>query len=625
MAPMLRRALPTVPPTELADLADLTLAPGLASLLVLDAALLTGEREPDLRALTDRREAELRALPARLVVVAADPAARAAAAEADRLYLTLPGGNDPAALHERLQAAALHAGSLAAAERLQHEREAADRDLESLSEIGGALMQTAEHGALLDTILAEARRITASDAGSLYLVDEDRLRFRLTQNDSLPGLSQPDFAIPMDRASFAGFAATTGQTLRIADAYDLPADAPYRFDRRFDEANGYRTRAVLAVPMRTPAGDTVGVLQLLNPAAGRFGARDQRLARALGGQAAVAIENQRLRGEIEALFEGFIRASVTALDQRDPGTSGHSVRVAELTCELARRADGSPVGPYADLRFDRDALRELRYAALLHDFGKVFVPEAVLGKARKLPPERETLMRARFDHALEALEAHFQRERARYLLECGEAGFEPFEKNLLRAHDAERQRLARFQEAVRHANQPRVMADEASAEVRLAAEHRVVGAEGREIRLVDDDDLEYLSIPKGSLTALERRAIESHVTYTHGFLAQIPWTRDLARVETIASAHHEKLDGSGYPHGLRAEAIPVQARILTIADIYDALTAADRPYKKALPTERALDILHQEADRGRIDADLLALFCVGSVWRVLDGDAARLP
>ncbi|NNL66949.1 MAG: GAF domain-containing protein, partial [Myxococcales bacterium] len=551
--------------------------------------------------------------------------ARTLAESAGRLFLAIPMDCEEAELRERLRAAALHAGSLAAAERLRQERETADRDLESLTGIGGALMQTTEHGALLDTILAEARRITASDAGSLYLVDEQRLRFRLTQNDSLPGLSQPDFAIPMDRASFAGYAATTGETLRIADAYALPGDAPYRFDRRFDEANGYRTRAVLAVPMCTPAGDTVGVLQLLNPAAGGFSERDQRLARALGGQAAVAIENQRLRGDIEALFEGFIRASVTALDQRDPGTSGHSVRVAELTCELARRADGNGSGPYAALRFDREALRELRYAALLHDFGKVFVPEAVLGKARKLPPERETLMRARFDQALEALEACFQRERARYLLECGETGFELFEKNLLRAHDAERQRLARFQDAIRHANQPRVLADEACSEVQRAAAHCVVGAEGREIRLLDEGDLAYLSIPKGSLTEEERRAIESHVTYTHGFLAQIPWTRDLARVETIASAHHEKLDGSGYPHGLCAPDIPVQARMLTIADIYDALTAADRPYKKALPLERALDILHQEADQGRIDADLLALFCAGSVWRVLDGSETRLP
>ncbi len=578
-----------------------------ASLLILDTSLLSGISP-----------ARLRALPRGLVVMARSGEAERLAERAGRHFLSLPAEASPGEQRERLRAAALYAHERAVGERLRRERELAARDLFELSEIGGALMAPQETEELLATILAEARRVSGAEAGSLYLVEEERLRFCLMQNDALPELRQPDFTIPVDRSSFAGYAAATGETLRIADAYRLPPDAPYRFDRRFDEANGYRTRAVMVVPMRTPTGDAVGVLQLLNPRSGEFGSRDQQVARALGGQAAVSIENQRLRADIEALFEGFIRASVTALDQRDPGTSGHSVRVAELTCELAGRADGTREGPFAAIGFSREALRELRYAALLHDFGKVFVSEEVLGKDRKLPRAREIRVFGRFERAAEALEARFERERARYLIECGTAGFEAFEKQLRRHFEAEHERLRRFEAAVRRANEPRVLPSAVSEELQAVARHRVVGADAQEFPLLEDGDLDYLAVPQGNLTPAERHAIESHVTYTHRFLSQIPWTRDLAQVDAIASAHHEKLDGTGYPMGLDATAIPFPTRILTIADIFDALTAGDRPYKKALPLEAALEILHHEARRGRIDAGLLELFCATRVWRVLD-------
>ncbi len=579
---------------------------GLATVLILDPSF------PDLDPL------RLRALPRWIVILATPGPAAECARESGRLFLTVPMGDGQAReRRERLRAAVLHADACAAAERSAEERELAARDLFELTELGAALMQPRDADDLMTTILREARRVTSSDAGSLYLVQDDRLHFHWTQNDSLAELSQPDMTVAIDRKSFAGYAAATGEVLRIADAYQLDPGVPYRFDQRFDQANAYRTGAVLVVPMSTPAGRTVGVLQLLNPAAGRYSARDQQIAKALGGQAAVSIENQRLRSDIENLFEGFILAAVTAIDQRDPGTSGHSVRVAELTCALAQRADASHIGPFEAVRFDPSEIREIRYAALLHDFGKVFVSEQVLGKDRKLPPTREAQVFARFDRAQEVLEATFHRERARYLNECGHAGFEDFEKELRRGIDAERTRLQSFEQAVRRANEPRVLPTEVSAELEAVISHRMLGFDNQEFGLVELDDLNYLCVPKGSLTDEERQAIESHVTYTHRFLEQIPWTGDLAAVDSIAWGHHEKLDGSGYPRGLTGEQIPIQTRMLTIADIYDALTAADRPYKKALPLEKALDILHSEAKAEHIDGDLLELFCATRPWERL--------
>ncbi|MAE94282.1 MAG: phosphohydrolase [Deltaproteobacteria bacterium] len=604
----LAEALPApLAPRPLPELVAFETAPGQATLLVLDDLLLP-QASP----------AWLRALPRWVVVVAASQAAAERADAADRLFLRLPEDADDALRRALLRAAMLHAVGLASAEQLRCERELADRDLFELSEVGAALMQSQEPEVLLARILTEARRVTASDAGSLYLVDEDQLRFRLVQNDSLDLLEPPGGSLAIDPTSFAGYAATTRETLQIQDAYRLPANAPYRFDRRFDEANGYRTGAVLAVPMCTPKGETIGVLQLLNPAAGSYKRRDQQIVRALGGQAAVSIENQRLRADIERLFEGFIRAAVTALDQRDPGTSGHSERVAAVTCALAERADGSSSRPFDRVRFSRDELRELRYAALLHDFGKVFVSEGVLGKDRKLPRDREASLLGRFQRGHEVLEARFHAERARYLSECGSAGFQAFEKRLRSGIDAERNRLRRFEAAVRRANEPRVLPAEMSADLAEMAGQVLVGADDDEFALLEARDLDYLAVPQGSLSPEERRAIQSHVVYTHRFLEQIPWTRDLARVDAIVWAHHEKLDGSGYPRRLGGEAIPIQTRMLTIADIFDALTAADRPYKKALPVEKALEILRSETAQGRVDADLMELFLASRVWQLGD-------
>ena len=332
----------------------------------------------------------------------------------------------------------------------------------------------------------------------------------------------------------------------------------------------------------------------------------------------MSIANQRLRDDIEGLFDGFVLASVKAIDQRDPATSGHSLRVAALTCALAEHVDAVSEGSLRELRFSRAEMREIRYAALLHDFGKVFVREDVLRKDRKLPLEREARLQGRFERAHEILVARFQEARARHLTDCGPSDFELVEKTLREQLGRERERLRAFEQAVWTANEPRVLPADAPAELAQIAALRMVGADERSFALLDDEDLRFLTVPRGSLTEEERQDIESHVTYTQRFLEQIPWTRDLSRVDAIAAGHHEKLDGSGYPARLTGEAIPAQTRILTIADIFDALRAADRPYKKALPLERVLDILHADAAAGQVDRALLDLFCETRAWNALE-------
>ncbi|MCG8589442.1 MAG: GAF domain-containing protein [Proteobacteria bacterium] len=593
--------------------------------LWLDAPLHAGE------------EGALAALPQGVVVVASDPGAAEVAEAAGRLFLDAPAGTSETGfarvLRAALQLAASRRSELLAAERA---REAAV-DLHELSQVGAALMRERDLDRLLARILREARRITQSDAGSLYLAEESReqtrLLFRLTQNDSLDVPAAPDFSLPLDTTSLAGYAATTLETLRIDDVYAIPDEAPYRFNADFDARYGYRARSMLVTPMCGPKGRLVGVLQLMNAKRASearvrgeadanewvrsYTPHDAAVVESLAGQAAVSIENGRLHQSIERLFEGFITAAVGAIEERDPSTSGHSLRVASLTCALAEAADRSHDRPHRAIQFSREQFREIRYAALLHDFGKVGVREDVLGKARKLPPLLDERIRGRFRWVRAALQARFHEQRAEYLLANGPSGFELFEKRLRAEQAAELERLEAFERAVRLANEPRVLPEDQAERLAEVAEARY-RVEGREVPLLEPDELHFVRIERGSLDPAERAQIESHVAITHRFLEQIPWTHDLSQVAEIAYGHHEKLDGSGYPRGLRGEAIPVQTRIMTIADIFDALTAGDRPYKSSLTPERALDILHMEARDGKVDADLLALFVASGVYhRVL--------
>jgi len=338
------------------------------------------------------------------------------------------------------------------------------------------------------------------------------------------------------------------------------------------------------------------------------------LVTALAGQAAVAIENSQLYERIEQMFEGFVRAAVHAIEQRDPTTFGHSGRVANMTIGLAAVVDRAEDGAYRSVRFSREQLREIRYAGLLHDFGKVGVREQVLVKAKKLYPLQLDLIRQRHDFVRRTAEREFWRKRAEFLERCGREGYDDFLRGLEEEHGAELRELGRFMEAVMRANEPTVLPARRFEELSSLARRTYEDVTGKARRYLSDDEMRYLTIPKGSLDETERLEIESHVTHTYRFLQQIPWTRELQQIPIIAYGHHEKLDGAGYPRHVTGEAIPIQTRMMTISDIYDALTAADRPYKPAVASVRALDIMAEEVKAGQLDQELFRLFVDGKVF-----------
>jgi HD-GYP domain-containing protein (c-di-GMP phosphodiesterase class II) len=497
---------------------------------------------------------------------------------------------------------------------------------------------------LLHTILEQSRALTHSDAGSLYLVEKDevgrkRLGFTLSQNDSLGDLPLVQFALPIDTASLAGYAAYNREPLVFADVYAIPEVEPYSFNRTFDQRNGYRTKSMLVVPMLDHKDEVVGVLQLLNrksepgaritseAAADQYvlpyGTHELQLVQSLAGQAAVSIENAQLYTQIESLFDSFVKAAVTAIDQRDPTTAGHSVRVATLTVDLAQSLQRADSGPFRDVSFTREQIRELRYAAMLHDFGKVGVREEVLVKSKKLPPFLWERVEARFDLIRRSVQAEYYKKRADLLLERGAA------PDLLEKMEQEfREQLTqldKFSEAVHTANEPSILPEEAAGILDDIAQHSFVHVDGTQVPYLAPAELHFLKIPKGTLDEKERVEIESHVEQTYRFLTQIPWTEDLQNLAMIAYGHHEKLNGRGYPRGIAADDIPIQTRMMTIADIFDALTASDRPYKRALSAERAISILQAEAKDGLIDADLVNVLVEAGVYRkVLEQDWREL-
>jgi HD-GYP domain-containing protein (c-di-GMP phosphodiesterase class II) len=560
---------------------------------------------------------------------------------AEQLAGFVAGDASPALARTVLRAAIRHAEALVAvrAER----RTAVDRarELADLGAIGVALTTERDLGRLLGLILSHARRVTTSDAGSLYLVERDesgaptRLRFASSQNHTLPALPFVSTAVAIDHSSLAGYAAATGEPLVVADVYLLPDDATYRQNRSFDDAFGYRTRSMLVLPMRTHRGEVIGVLQLINrkrhPDARLatpeevarevlpYDAHCVEVATALASQAAVAIENGRLYEDIERLFEGFVTAAVTAIESRDPATSGHSGRVATMTVALAEAVDRLDDGPYRDLSFTREQLRELRYAGLLHDFGKVGVREQVLVKEKKLYPEDLELIRHRFAYLDQRTELEFERSRAELLLRDGRDGYAAGVQRLECERRHRREELARFLDTIVQANEPTVLAEGSFEALESIGRHTFVDFDGRVRPLLEEHELQFLMIRRGNLDERERREIESHVTHTYRFLEQIPWTRELRDIPRIAYALHEKLNGHGYPNRATGVEIPVQARLMTIADIYDALTATDRPYKRAVSRDRALDILHMEARDGTIDAALLETFVAARVFEAAAG------
>ncbi|MDS3862043.1 HD domain-containing phosphohydrolase [Thermosynechococcaceae cyanobacterium BACA0444] len=508
--------------------------------------------------------------------------------------------------------------------------------------VGIALSATDNLTDLLTLILTKSREITCSDAGSVFLVDRQahppNLWFKTAQNDTHPELSLHEFFIPLNAESLVGYVALTGEILNIADAYEISPAETYQFNRSFDDNLSYRTRSVLVIPMQNTEGEIIGVLQLLNrkiradikitpdnasDVTVAYSHWEEAILRSLASQAAVSIERNHLLESIEKLFEGFVTASVQAIEARDKITAGHSERVADLTLSLAQEVNQQAgVGGFGGAWFDQRQLQELRYAALLHDFGKVGVPEVILSKEKKLYPLQLEIIRQRFHFVRRTLE-----------LECNQAKLDYLQANphhdpdagtcdhcqQLRQFDhqlqAQLQELDRYWQVIEIANEPKVLAEEPLGILQELTSWQYKDINGRLQPLVTMAELEQLLVRRGNLTPQERLAIESHVTHTYEFLRRIPWTSDLKNVPIIAYGHHERLNGQGYPLGIAD--IPLQTQMLTVADIYDALTAADRPYKKSLPVGVALKILHQEAESNQLNRDLVLLFEQKQVYQVL--------
>lgn len=568
--------------------------------------------------------------------------------DTEDVFAVVSASARPGSLRQMARRALDHCALQARAQGMEREVQLYTQHLKELNRIGVALSSERDLDTLLELILTKSRDITDADASSLYLVEPDptagaegksRLRFKLSQNDSLTfSVNQP---MPISSESLAGYVALTGESLRFEDVYEIGPEVPYRFNRSFDESHGYRTKSMLVVPMRNHKNDIIGVLQLINRKTHRrarlgnrsaverevlpFSDLDLEMTESLASQAAVAIENSSLYQDIENLFEGFVTASARAIEQRDPTTSGHSERVAILTVELADRISRLGRGRFSDILFTPTQIKELRYAALLHDFGKVGVREDVLLKRNKLHEHEFDLLRMRFELVRTQRERDLAGRKVQALLsedrESLLGQFQLWDKEL----EDEMHDMDEFMTLVTRANDPLLqwMSDEEfeRQQAGLARLRHVYYCDRTQSTrpILNDYELRALSVRRGSLDEVERREIECHVTHTFEFLNQIPWTREYEMVPRIAYCHHERCNGTGYPRGLTGDDISLQARMMTIVDIYDALTASDRPYKKACTSDRAIDILYQEAQDGNIDRDVLDVFVTYHVWKLTEG------
>ncbi len=491
--------------------------------------------------------------------------------------------------------------------------------LSELNAIGASLSSERNIDKLLETILGSAMKITHADAGTLYLLDSEKqeLTFEILHNRSLgihmggtSGEAIPFYPIHMigkdgrpNHAMVVSHAALSGETVNIPDAYTAEG-FDFTGTRNFDAKTGYRSRSFLAVPMRNHEHEVIGVLQLIN-AMGREGVRqfssdDQKLLESLASQAAIAISNRRLIRQLEELFESFISLINTAIDDKSPYTGGHCARVPVLTMMLAEAVDRTRQGPLQDFRLTDKDRYELKIAGLLHDCGKITTPVHVVDKGTKL----ETIFdRIRLiDTRLEVLKRDALIDKLEGRLDEGR-----YEARIRQLED-DRQ----FLHACNVGSEK--MSDADIARVRGIAAYQWRNEAGDQVDFLDAGEAENLTIRSGTLTAAEREIINHHIVVTIKMLEALPWPKHLKRVPEYAGGHHERMDGKGYPKGLTREQMSVQARLMGIADIFEALTAQDRPYKEGKTLTESLTILGKFKENGHIDPDLFDVFIREKVY-----------
>jgi HD-GYP domain-containing protein (c-di-GMP phosphodiesterase class II) len=504
-------------------------------------------------------------------------------------------------------------GALAAPEDL-------GQRLEQLNAIGASLSAERDINRLLESILAAAKTITRADGGTLYRVAEDKtLRFEIVRTTSLKyylggtsGNPVPFYPIQLykdgqpNHSMVAAHAALTGKTVNIADAYT--ADGfDFSGTRAFDSKTGYRSKSFLTVPMRNHEHETIGVLQLINardPRSGEIAAfsdSDQRLAESLASQAAIALTNRMLINQLEQLFESFINLINSAIDEKSPYTGGHCQRVPQLTMMLAEAVNDTREGPLAEFQMSEKDRYELKIAGLLHDCGKVTTPVHVVDKATKLETiyDRIHLIDTRF----EILKRDLEIQGLKGELDATQV------RRRVRELDDDR----RFLHACNIGGER--MKDEDVQRVKRIAAYRWRDMAGHEANFLSDDEVKNLTIRAGTLTEDERKVINHHIVATIKMLEALPWPRHLTKVPEYAGGHHERMDGKGYPKGLKREQMSVQARCMGIADIFEALTAKDRPYKKGKTLSESLEILGRMRLNNHVDPDLFDIFVRRKVYR----------
>jgi HD-GYP domain-containing protein (c-di-GMP phosphodiesterase class II) len=493
------------------------------------------------------------------------------------------------------------------------------RTLDQLNRVFVQLSKIRDAQRLLAEILHQAIELSMAREGLLYVLGERdgaqafRLRIvhRGRQELTIERVQQP-----IDDTSLCGHVALTGKPLNIADVRRHKVIGGPTFRRMEDLDAEAEPVGVLTIPLRNTQNQVLGVLQLVNKrrdfgvvgeTAQAFDGDDESVISSFAAQAAICLENAELYSDIRRLFEGFVKAAIAAIESRDPSTGGHSERVAKLSVSLAKATTEIETGVYRSVRFRDEEIRELEYASLLHDFGKIGVREEVLVKAKKLYPFQLEAIRERVRNAKAAARIAVLEQRLRGALD------EDGARKLLEEHSA---RLDSYWTSICEANEPTVLKQEGRKRLERIRKERFIASDGTETELLTEAEFEALNVPRGSLTEGERLEVESHVKHTYQFLKMIPWTREFRNLPEIAYAHHEKLDGTGYPRGLLAHEIPIQAKIMTIADIYDALTAADRWYKEAVPVPRALDILRDEVKQGKLDPVLLDIFIERKIYEI---------
>ncbi|MCL2026235.1 MAG: GAF domain-containing protein [Leptospirales bacterium] len=510
------------------------------------------------------------------------------------------------------------------------------RDQDDLINIGRFLSIEKDPQKLLSLILYLSKKITGADAGSIYLVEKDengekRLRFKVSETFGR-NIALTEFVMPLNEKSIAGYVGVTAKVLNIPDVYRVDElNLGLTHNTSYDENNDYITRSMLVVPMLNYIDEVIGIIQLINSKEDNTQAYDgntafkvrldtkedfdryvvpfnekyNELLQAIASQAAIAIENNMMMIQIQTQFEEFVKASVNAVEARDPATSGHSFRVAAICVALAKAVNEIREGYLGVFNFNDTELKELEFAAILHDFGKVYIDLNIFQKEKKLfPKDMESLM-MRLDYFYRCVE-----------LSSFTNGGKPENQPML-------EKIKNIKEKIKYLNEPNVLDasyDDIVEDIIKEAEAiPCYYPDGHLVNIFTESDKENLNIKRGTLNLEERKEIETHVIHTYNFVKRIPWPPGYENIPEIAVRHHEKLNGEGYPDGLKGrDSTMLQARIMAIADIYDALASSDRPYKKSVPRDKIMQILREEANNGVLDPDLVDVFINKKIYTVLE-------